>query len=74
MLGLDNIHKTRCLLIYPINKMPSLKKKWYQMIKLKYTVRNSKTKLNKQKTKEHMKFSFMYVYTYDFRRGVVTDN
>ena len=40
------------------------------MIKLKYTVRNSKkTKLNKQKTKE-----YMYVYTYDFRRGVVTDN
>ena len=74
MLGLDNIRKTRCLLIYPINKMPSLKKKWYQMIKLKYTVRNSKTKLNKQKTKEHMKFSFMYVYTYDFCRGVVTDN
>ena len=44
MLGLDNIGKTRCVLIYPINKM-------YQMIKLKYTVRNSKkTKLNKQKT------------------------
>ena len=34
------------------------------MIKLKYTVRNSKkTKLNKQKTKEHMKCSYMYVYT-----------
>jgi hypothetical protein len=45
------------------------------MIKLKYTVRNSKkTKLNKQKTKEHMKCSYMYVYTYDFRRSVVTDN
>jgi hypothetical protein len=44
------------------------------MIKLKYTVRNSKkTKLSK-KTKEHMKCSHMYVYTYDFRRGVVTDN
>jgi hypothetical protein len=44
------------------------------MIKLKYTVRNSKkTKLSK-KTKEHMKYSYMYVYTYDFRRGVVTDN
>ena len=38
------------------------------MIKLKYTVRNSK------KTKEHMKCSHLYVYTYDFRRGVVTDN
>jgi hypothetical protein len=38
------------------------------MIKLNYTVRNSKkTKLNKQKTKEHMKCSYMYVYTYDFR-------
>ena len=46
------------------------------MIKLKYTVRNSKkTKLNKQKTKEYMwLYSFMYVYTYDFCRGVVTDN
>jgi hypothetical protein len=31
------------------------KKKQYQMIKLKYTVRNSKkTKLNKQRTKEYM--------------------
>ena len=58
MLGLDNIGKTRCMLIYPINKM----------IKLKYTVRNSKkTKLNKQKTKDN-------VYTYDFRHSVVTDN
>ena len=46
--------------------MPSLKKNRYQMIKLKYTVRNSKkTKLNKQKTKEYM---YMYVYTYDFSR------
>ena len=56
MLGLDNIHKTRCVLIYPINKMYAiLKKTRYQMIKLKYTVRNSKkTKLNKQKTKEYM--------------------
>ena len=76
MLGLDNIRKTRCVLIYPINKMYAIpEKKRYQMIKLKYTVRNSKkTKLNKQKTKEHMKCSYMYVYTYDFRRGVVTDN
>ena len=48
MLGLDNIGKTRCVLIYPINKMYAIR---YQMIKLKYTVRNSKkTKLNKQKT------------------------
>jgi hypothetical protein len=40
------------------------------MIKLKYTVWNSKkTKLNKQKTKEHMKCSYMYVYTYDFQSG-----
>ena len=57
MLGLDNIRKTRCVLIYPINKMYAIpeKKTRYQMIKLKYTVRNSKqTKLNKQKTKEHM--------------------
>jgi hypothetical protein len=45
------------------------------MINLKYTVRNStKTKLNKQKITEHMKCIYMYVYTYDFRRGVVTDN
>ena len=51
------------------------KKKWYQMINLKYTVRNStKTKLNKQKTKEHMKCIYMYVYMYDFCRSVVTDN
>jgi hypothetical protein len=51
MLGLDNIRKTRCVLIYPINKMYAIpeKKTRYQMIKLKYTVRNSKqTKLNKQ--------------------------
>ena len=65
MLGLDNIGKTRCMLIYPINKMYAIR---YQMIKLKYTVRNSKkTKLNKQKTKDN-------VYTYDFRHSVVTDN
>ena len=52
MLGLDNIRKIRCVLIYPINKMYAIR---YQMIKLKYTVRNSKqTKLNKQKTKEYM--------------------
>ena len=76
MLGLDNIRKTRCVLIYPINKMYAIpeKKNRYQMIKLKNTVRNSKkTKLSK-KTKEHMKCSHLYVYTYDFRRGVVTDN
>jgi hypothetical protein len=56
MLGLDNIRKTRCMLIYPINKMYAIpEKNRYQMIKLKYTVRNSKkTKLNKQKTKEYM--------------------
>ena len=57
MLGLDNIRKTRCVLIYPINKMYAIpdKKKRYQMIKLKYTIRNSKkTKLNKQRTKEYM--------------------
>ena len=61
MLGLDDIHKTRCVLIYPINKMYAIpeKKQGYQMIKLKYTVRNSK------KTKEH---------TYDFRHSVVTDD
>jgi hypothetical protein len=36
----------------------------FNSLKLKYTVRNSKkTKLNKQKTKEHMKCSYMYVYT-----------
>ena len=69
MLGLHNICKTRCVLIYRINKMYAIpeKKQWYQMIKLKYTVRNSKknnTK-QKQKTKEH---------TYDFRCSVVTDN
>ena len=56
MLGLVNIRKTRCVLIYPINKMYAIpEKNWYQMIKLKYTVRNSKkTKLNKQKTNEYM--------------------
>ena len=77
--GLDNIRKTRCVLslINPINKMyampASLKKK--TGIKLKYKVRNSKkTKLSNKKTKEHMKYSYMYVYTYDFRRGVVTGN
>ena len=49
MLGLDNIHKTRCMLIYPINKMYAiLKKNRYQMIKLKYTVRNSKKTKNKR--------------------------
>ena len=54
--GLNNIRKTRCVLIYPINKMYAIpEKNRYQMIKLKYTVRNSKkTKLNKQKTKEYM--------------------
>jgi hypothetical protein len=45
----------------------------FNSLKLKYTVRNSKkTKLNKQKTHEvqlHVR-----VYTYDFRRSVVTDN
>ena len=50
------IGKTRCVLLYPINKMYAIpEKNRYQMIKLKYTVRNSKkTKLNKQKTKEYM--------------------
>jgi hypothetical protein len=53
--GLDNIRKTRCVLIYPINKMYAIpeKKNRYQMIKLKNTVRNSKkTKIKKQRTKE----------------------
>ena len=50
MLGLDNIRKTRCVLIYPINKMYATpeKKTRYQMIKLKYTVRNSKKTKNKR--------------------------
>ena len=27
MLGLDNIHKARCVLIYPINKMNAIPEK-----------------------------------------------
>jgi hypothetical protein len=45
----------------PINKMYAIpeKKKRYQMIKLKYTVRNSKkTKLNKQKTDQFINMLF----------------
>ena len=53
-------------LIYHINKMyamlASLRKK--TGIKLKYKVRNSKNnKTKQQKTKEHMKCSYMYMYT-----------
>ena len=75
MLGLDNIRKTRCVLIYPINKMYAIpeKKNQYQMIKLKYTVRNSKKNKTKQ-TKNKRIHVTMYMYTYEFRRGVVTDN
>ena len=42
--------------------LASLRKK--TGIKLKYKVRNSKNnKTKQQKTKEHMKYSYMYVYT-----------
>ena len=50
------------------------------MIKLKYTVRNSdKTKQTKNKRihvtiQLHVVTCTMYVYTYEFRCGVVTDN
>ena len=44
------------------------------MIKLKYTVRNSKkTKLNNNKKRTHEVQLHVRVYTYDFRHGVVTD-
>jgi len=48
----------------------------FNSLKLKYTVRNSKkTKLNKQKNKRtHEVQIHVRVYTYNFCRGVVTDN
>ena len=62
------------MLMYPINKMYAIPEKkpgikwsnWNIQYKI---VKKKKTK----QTKEHMKCSYMYVYTYDFRRGVVTD-
>jgi hypothetical protein len=74
--GLENICKTRCVLslINPINKMyamlASLKKK--TGIKLKYKVRNRLVK--KQNKRTHEVQLHVRVYTYDFRRGVVTGN
>ena len=66
MLALDNIRKTRCVLIYPINKMYAIseKKKRYQRIKWKYTVRNSKkTKLNKKKQKNTCNYTVICMCT-----------
>jgi hypothetical protein len=66
--GLDNIRKTRCVLslINPINKMyamlASLKKKPVSNWNIKYEI-VKKNKIKHQKKKEHMKCSYMYVYT-----------
>ena len=51
--------------------LASLKKK--NGIKLKYKVRNSKKNKTKQQ-KTHEAQLHVRVYTYDFRRGVVTGN
>jgi uncharacterized protein YcfL len=53
--------------------LASLKKK--PGIKLKYKVRNSKkSKLSNKKQRTHEVQLHVRVYTYDFRRGVVTGN
>jgi hypothetical protein len=70
MLGLDNIRKKRCVLIYPINKMYAIPEKTqYQMIKLKYTVRGIDLKTNREglkRKKNRCKFlskrAFSYLY------------
>ena len=46
----------------------------FNSLKLKYTVRNSKKTKQTKNKRTHEVQLHVRVYTYDFRRSVVTDN